>query len=84
MIAKDPNQTYISASEINDFIYCKRGWWLNQNNLNQSNNELLNSGNIKHQELYRDVTAFEKFKNKIILTVIFFIIVYIVFAIFLL
>lgn len=24
---------YISASEIGDYVYCKRGWWLRQHGL---------------------------------------------------
>lgn len=35
------NTRYITASELGDFVYCKRGWWLRCNNQLSPTGEML-------------------------------------------
>ena len=41
---------FVTASEIGDFIYCKRGWWLRKKGLLPTTREML-AGNEKHTQL---------------------------------
>lgn len=47
-------QRYISASEIGDFTYCKRGWWLRKNGYLKQN-EAMARGTRQHVRLERSI-----------------------------
>ena len=42
---------YISASEIGDYVYCKRGWWLRQKGF-LSTTFAMRQGTEKHDNLF--------------------------------
>lgn len=42
---------YISASEIGDFVYCKRGWWLRLNNMLPNSSPVMDAGTKAHETL---------------------------------
>jgi CRISPR/Cas system-associated exonuclease Cas4 (RecB family) len=44
------NKKYVSASEIGDFVYCKRGWWLRFNGLLSTTKTML-AGTAAHEKL---------------------------------
>ena len=44
------NKKYVSASEIGDFFYCKRGWWLRFNGLLATTKEMI-AGTAGHEKL---------------------------------
>jgi CRISPR/Cas system-associated exonuclease Cas4 (RecB family) len=44
------NKKYVTASEIGDFVYCKRGWWLRFNGLLPANREMI-AGTAGHEKL---------------------------------
>jgi len=44
------NKKYVSASEIGDFVYYKRGWWLRFNGLLQET-EIMRAGTAAHEQL---------------------------------
>jgi hypothetical protein len=44
------NTDYVTASEIGEYVYCKRGWWLRQNDLLPTTPEML-QGTIEHNRL---------------------------------
>jgi CRISPR/Cas system-associated exonuclease Cas4 (RecB family) len=41
---------YISASEVGDFVYCKRGWWLRMKGLLPTTFAML-QGTQKHESM---------------------------------
>lgn len=45
---------YISASEIGDFVYCRRGWWLRMRGLLPTT-FVMQKGTQKHESLLRQV-----------------------------
>ncbi len=42
---------YISASEVGDFVYCKRGWWLRSRGLLETTFEM-QKGTQAHESLF--------------------------------
>jgi len=44
----------ITASEIGEYIYCKRGWWLRRNGLLEDNPQML-QGITEHNKLFTKV-----------------------------
>jgi hypothetical protein len=46
-VAKD---VYITASEIGEYVYCQRAWWLKTQSLREENT-LMSEGIMKHQAL---------------------------------
>lgn len=47
---KEEKDIYITASEMGDFIYCKRGWWLRFNNKIEPTERMIEGGR-KHDEI---------------------------------
>ena len=43
-------KTYVTASEIGDYVYCKRAWWLRIQGMSETTPEM-KSGSIKHVRL---------------------------------
>lgn len=41
---------YVTASEVGEFIYCKRGWWLHKNGLLEINEKMM-QGTKNHSKL---------------------------------
>lgn len=46
------NIEYITASEIGDYVYCKRAWWLRFQGLAPVTDEM-KAGSIKHTNLQK-------------------------------
>jgi CRISPR/Cas system-associated exonuclease Cas4 (RecB family) len=42
---------YIAASEISEFLYCQRAWWLRRNGAQTANAERLEHGESEHKVL---------------------------------
>ena len=47
----EETQAYITASELSDYVYCKRGWWLRQKGLLQSTQAMFD-GTEGHNALF--------------------------------
>ncbi|NTU46867.1 hypothetical protein HGA88_04550 [Candidatus Roizmanbacteria bacterium] len=45
----------VSASEIGDFVFCKRGWWLRFNEKLPKDTEEMAAGRAEHESLARRV-----------------------------
>jgi CRISPR/Cas system-associated exonuclease Cas4 (RecB family) len=43
---------YVTASEIGDYVYCKRAWWLKMNGYSKTNSQML-AGTKAHNSLYK-------------------------------
>jgi CRISPR/Cas system-associated exonuclease Cas4 (RecB family) len=56
------NTDYVTASEIGDYIFCKRGWWLNFNGLLPKNEKML-QGTLAHENLARRLLNFDTKKT---------------------
>ncbi|MBP9719631.1 MAG: hypothetical protein KBD46_04100 [Candidatus Levybacteria bacterium] len=50
---------YITASELGDYVYCKRAWWLRLQGL-LSSNQAMKYGQIKHTQLSQWLTIYKK------------------------
>lgn len=46
---------YVSASEIAEYAYCGRAWWLRRHGERSANLSVMNKGTIAHDELARRV-----------------------------
>lgn len=53
---------YISASEIGDYIYCKRGWWLRKQGLLPTTFEM-QQGTEKHDNLFSQLIRLKLVQN---------------------
>ncbi|NTU47339.1 hypothetical protein HGA88_06995 [Candidatus Roizmanbacteria bacterium] len=62
--------TTVTASEIGDFVFCKRGWWLRQNRKLSEPTEAMIEGKLKHESLARHI---EMSKTIQILSLTFFV-----------
>ncbi len=49
------NTQYVTASEIGDFVYCKRAWWLRFNNLLPAHTEQMIKGASAHNALAQEL-----------------------------
>ncbi len=46
---------YVTASEIGEFVYCPRAWWLRLNNKSASDTFALDEGRRQHDVLAREL-----------------------------
>lgn len=46
---------YVTASEIGDFVYCPRGWWLKLQGFFKEPNDAMITGTKKHDSLAENV-----------------------------
>lgn len=53
------NNLYISASEISEYVYCQRAWWLRIQGLLSANQAML-EGEIKHTTLAKWLSVYKK------------------------
>ena len=58
------NKQYVSASEIGEFVYCKRAWWLRFNGVTTTPSPAMTQGTAKHNLL---VSALETHRWKSII-----------------
>lgn len=56
------NSEYISASEIGDYVYCKRGWWLRQRGLLKTT-FAMQEGTQKHDNLFLQIIRIQLIQN---------------------
>jgi hypothetical protein len=45
----------IRASEIGEYLFCKRAWWLRTQGMESENRKALEAGTAEHEELARRV-----------------------------
>jgi CRISPR/Cas system-associated exonuclease Cas4 (RecB family) len=45
----------IRASEIGDYLFCKRAWWMRAQGMEAENREALDAGTAEHEDLARRV-----------------------------
>lgn len=58
MSSQKTDNTVIRASELGEFVYCARAWWLHREQGVESRNvAALNSGRVAHDEHGRAVAA---------------------------
>ena len=55
------NKKYVSASEIGEFVYCKRAWWLRFNGFTTTPSPAMTQGTAKHNLL---ITELETHRQK--------------------
>jgi CRISPR/Cas system-associated exonuclease Cas4 (RecB family) len=48
-------QRVIRASEIGEYLYCKRAWWLRTQGMESENRKALDAGTAEHEDLARRV-----------------------------
>jgi len=46
-------QRVIRASEIGEYLFCKRAWWLRKQGMKSENRKALEAGTAEHEELAR-------------------------------
>lgn len=51
---------YISASEVSEYLYCQRAWWLRKEGVAHSKPEVLEAGTIEHEVLATQVQQVER------------------------
>lgn len=61
-------KSIIKASEIGEYLYCKRGWWLMQKGL-PLHNDAMQEGSVQHLALSKNVF---KYKTLFIVAIITF------------
>lgn len=62
------NTEYVTASELGDFVFCKRGWWLRFNGLLRDTPAMA-QGTQQHKDLAQTVTS-NTSKRKVALSII--------------
>ncbi len=48
-------QRVIRASEIGEYLFCKRAWWLRTQGIESANRKALDAGTAEHEDLARRV-----------------------------
>ena len=48
-------QRVIRASEIGEYLFCKRAWWLRTQGIESENRKALDAGTAEHEDLARRV-----------------------------
>lgn len=56
-------QDYISASEINEFLYCHRAWWYRLRGFISANQDVMDAGAEEHESLAQAVQAVTRFQR---------------------
>jgi CRISPR/Cas system-associated exonuclease Cas4 (RecB family) len=51
---------YISASEVGEYLFCERAWWMRQHGIETSKPEVLEQGTIEHEVLAEQVQQVER------------------------
>lgn len=86
MVVMNPkNVEYVTASELGDFTFCKRGWWLKKNGLLPPN-EAMAKGVQNHETLANEVTSAQLLKKiaiSLLLTGLLIVLVVIILTMFL-
>lgn len=60
-----PKPDSVTASEIGDYVYCHRGWWLKFHGLTPTDSPIMTKGRLQHTRLF-NLTALYAVKQKII------------------
>lgn len=56
------NNDYVTASEIGDYVFCKRGWWLRFNGL-LGDTEAMTQGIEQHEKIASNVQNTWQMRN---------------------
>jgi CRISPR/Cas system-associated exonuclease Cas4 (RecB family) len=81
-----PHDDFISASEIAQYVYCNRAWWLRLMGNQNENQEALSQGSELHTQYSRQVnrvTRLERVGRAILLLGIALLIVFVIVRLFL-
>lgn len=65
-----PNSNLVKASEIGDYIFCKRAWWLRFNDKLTGSTDAMDLGTLRHNELAEKIES-HSLKKIIALLLIF-------------
>ena len=63
------NKEWITASEIGEYVFCKRGWWLRVNGYLEKNDAMV-AGTAQHDKIAWSVIAKKKIKRFAIILII--------------
>lgn len=68
MSNSDRSYRHITASEIGDYAYCQRQWWLKRvHNIRSVNTERMAQGTISHEEHWRQVRKISQNRRNIVI-----------------
>ncbi len=65
-----PHSDIVKASEIAEYVYCKRSWWLRFNEKITGSTEAMDLGTLRHNELAEKVES-HSIKKSLALILIF-------------
>lgn len=52
------NRDVVTASEIGEYVYCQRQWWLRLNDYLQGNTYAMDLGTKKHNQLANNLASY--------------------------
>ncbi len=58
----ETSDLYVTASEIGEFVYCKRAWWLRFTGKQAGNPADLARGTLGHNKLFRKADILQRLK----------------------
>jgi hypothetical protein len=54
-----PNNTTVTASELGEYVFCKRGWWLKRHGQSPTTQRMM-EGTNEHQSLANRLISLDK------------------------
>jgi hypothetical protein len=59
-IIRRMSKDYISASEISEYLYCRRAWWYRRRGVRSATQLIMDTGTVQHIELATTTRAVEQ------------------------
>lgn len=75
------SKNYVTASELGDYVYCKRSWWLKVQGLSKTTGRM-QEGTAGHEDLFNSINSYS-FKKILALVLITFGLILFMVAVFL-
>jgi CRISPR/Cas system-associated exonuclease Cas4 (RecB family) len=57
------NEGYVTASEIGEYVYCRRAWWLRASGIVKEQTTEMLEGTKKHNELSAKLESYTSYKR---------------------